>query len=115
MEEDIKKLERFIKDYRICERNCKGFTSNVTSISREEYQSLENLIKGYKELKGQYEKLEEDYYILEGNSIDLEELKDRQIKSYEEALTRYIPKARIRKILKDIVYELDTLINEMEN
>ena len=51
MEEDIKKLERFIKDYRICERNCKGFTSNVTSISREEYQSLENLIKGCRKLE----------------------------------------------------------------
>ena len=56
MEEDIKILRRFIKDFRECKRYCKEFTSNVTSITREEYQALENLIKGYRNLEMELEK-----------------------------------------------------------
>lgn len=54
-EEDIKILRRFIKDFKECKRYCKEFTSNVTSITREEYQALENLLQGYKELKEERE------------------------------------------------------------
>lgn len=97
-EEDIKILRRFIKDFKECKRYCKEFTSNVTSITREEYQALEKLLQGYKELKEKDEK--RDWTI---NKIIMEYIPDYELISLVNRYKNesFIPRVEVEKILED--------------
>lgn len=48
IEEDIEILSRIRNDYQECKKNCKEFTSNVTTINREEYEALDHILLDYK-------------------------------------------------------------------
>lgn len=83
-EEDIEILSRIRNDYQECKKNCKEFTSNVTTINREEYEALEHILSDYKRVLKMNEVLlkENEELKIKNNAIK------RESEAYAENMIR---------------------------
>lgn len=94
IEEDIEILSRIRNDYHECKKNCKEFTSNVTTINREEYEAIEHILSDYKRVLKENEEL-----TISNKEIDKEcsRLEKKEIELINE-----------NEHYKDLIYALKT-------
>lgn len=110
IEEDIEILSRIRNDYQECKKNCKEFTSNVTTINREEYEALEHILRDYKRVLKENEELKNEVMEKDLEIIGKEEYTKASMKEiieqYYTAKEECIPKQRIKDIIDRIDYDI---------
>lgn len=103
IEEDIEILSRIRNDYHECKKNCKEFTSNVTTINREEYEAIEHILSDYKKVLKENEQLRTEVNRLKEEK---EQYKNDYFNLYEQN-KQYIHYSKIEGLAEKIHNKLD--------
>jgi hypothetical protein len=120
MEEDIKILEDFIKYYE-AECTSRGFERTlIVRVDKDDVQSLENLIKEYRELEerniylvNERKKLEELLFMSNENYIEKSKVKEK-IEEYEKMKkATYTDLTHYGDLRRDTVLEVSQVLQEL--
>lgn len=111
IEEDIEILSRIRNDYHECKKNCKEFTSNVTTINREEYEAIEHILSDYKRV------LKENEVLLKENKElqkEIDQMKSLDIyKLVEDWETgQFIPVQKVKDKIEELKKKVEELTDE---